>query len=146
MRYFPLRREYQVAYMLVGLIFLGVSVPFWLAWNTLPEGDSRAFLYLARNVTVVILGVLLVLRPWRSRLGIDDARISHADGFLPARVIPLDSIRGVYSNKGKRMIVYLGSGRRVFIEYTFEGLDDFLALLSQRNIPILDRPLRRGRA
>lgn len=91
------------------------------------------------------LGVLLVSRPWRSKLGVDGEYISYADGILPSRRIALAGIRSIYSNKGKRMILYLTNGRRVFVEHTFEGLDEFLARIAESNIPVLDKPLKRTR-
>ncbi|MDR2054602.1 MAG: hypothetical protein LBQ10_01835 [Desulfovibrio sp.] len=145
MQYFPLRREYQVAYIIIGLIFLCVSAQFWIAWLALPADDSWTFLYFVRNATVTVLGILLVLRPWRSKLGLDGKYISYADGILPSRRIALAGIRSVYSNKGKRMILYLTTGRRIFVEHTFEGLDEFLVRIAESNIPVLDKPLKGAR-
>lgn len=143
MRFFPLRREFQVAYVALGCVFLGVALYLWKGWMASPAGHDRVFWDLLCNAVIVVLGIMLLLRPWRSRFGLDEESIYYADGFLPCRRIVLRDIHAVYSNGDKRMILYGTSGKRVFIDYTFERLEEFLAHLKAEGIIILDSPLKR---
>jgi hypothetical protein len=142
MDYFPLRREFQIAYLLVGAVFLGVSASLWLEGIPSEEG-FWTFLHVARNLTVSVLGILLILRPLRSRVGIDARTLLFADGIMPERRIALERIAAIYSDRDRRMIVYLGTGQRVFIDYNFTRIDELLARLATKGILVLDRPLKK---
>ena len=58
------------------------------------------------------------------------------DSYGPARRIPVGDITRVDVLGGRRLAIFLKNGRRVNLEFLFEGREIFLAELRSRGIPV----------
>lgn len=139
MKSYKLRKPFQWAYVIIGLIFLGVASYLWLYdAQKVQMRPERATMYLITDIAVTILGFLIVLRPWRCKLVISETALLYYDGIMPRRRYIWDEIIAVYSKRQRRMILFLHNGQQVFLDYNFSDIDGFLLDIKAHNIRILD--------
>lgn len=136
---YSMNSVFRVAYVLIGLVLIGVTAFLWMAggWH-LPVGDPMRTVYIAAAAAVAALGALLVLRPFRACIRLeDDGRLFYADGWLPGRHYPISRLTRVVSQNGRRAILVFEDGRTVGIEFFFDGLQSFLAEMRTRGVEVV---------
>ena len=135
---YRMNRSLSASYRLAGVVFLAAAVLLWVCSGLeLTGDDSLQLLCRIGAVVVAVQGVVSLLRPTRARVRLeDDATLVCCEGYGPARRISMGNIARVDLLGGRRMAIFLKNGRRVNLEFLFEGREIFLAELRSRGIPV----------
>ena len=141
---YRMNRSLSTSYRLAGAVFVAAAVLLWVCSALeLTGDDSLRLLCRIGAVVVAVLGAASLLRPARARVRLeDDDTPLCCGGYGPARRIPMGDIARVDLLGGRRMAIFLKNGRRVNLEFLFEGREIFLAELRSRGIPA-ETPARR---
>ena len=130
---YAMERSYRVGYLATGIVFLAAAVYLWAA-----GGRAKTDLFVA--LAVAILGALLVLRPFRACMKVeDDGCLYYCDGYLPGRRFPIADIQQVWVRKGRKLTLRLKNGTIVNLDYPYVGWESFLAELRTRGVEIGDK-------
>ena len=126
----PLRFFYQHVGEIALGVYVATAVLCFLA-------DAWWFYHWKIKKPLAVLGAASLLRPARARVRLeDDDTLLCCEGYGPARRIPMGDIARVDLLGGRRMAIFLKNGRRVNLEFLFEGREIFLAELRSRGIPV----------
>lgn len=141
---YRMNRSLRTSYQLAGVVFLAAAVLLWVCSALeLMGADSLRLMCRIGAVVVAVLGVVSLLRPARACVRLeDDDTLRCCDGYGPAKRIAAGDITRVDLLGGRRMAIYLKSGRRVNLEFLFERREIFLAELRSRGIPV-ETPAKR---
>lgn len=145
-REFAMLKSSKVANLLIGAVFFGLGV-IWLQ-EDLANMQSRGMTRLLVNLCLMALGALTLARPFFSRLAVSPTEIIVKDGYMPTHRYPFSEIMGAAYNRRKNKITLaLRNQKQAFIEFTYEGFDEFIDVLKQHNIPIQepDQPFPSGK-
>ena len=141
---YRMNRSLRTSYLLAGAVFVAAAVLLWVCSALeLTGDDSLRLLCRIGAVVVAVLWAASLLRPARARVRLeDDDTLLCCEGYGPARRIPMGDIARVDLLGGRRMAIFLKNGRRVNLEFLFEGREIFLAELRSRGIPAETPPRR----
>ena len=125
----------KVANVIIGAAFFGLGV-IWLR-EDLANTQNGGMTRLLVNLCVMALGALTLARPFFSKLAVNAVEIIVKDGYMPTHRYPFSEITGAaYNRRRNKITLAFRNNKRAFIEYTYEGFDEFIAILRQHNIPI----------
>ena len=135
---YRMNRSLSTSYRLAGVVFLVAAVLLWVySGLELMGDDSLRLLCRIGAVVVAVLAVVSLLRPARACVRLeDDDTLRCCDGYGPAKRVATGDIARVDLLGGRRMALYLKNGKRINLEFLFEGREIFLAELRSRGIPV----------
>jgi len=128
---FPQKKDYILKDIICGITILLLTIIIKINnYDMYYTGKKRVYFY----VLALTAALILLIKPFRSKLSIIDDSIVFTDGFMPLRRIPFQVISYLEYKNHLRIIIHLPRNKKVIIRYSYENFDGFLDILKEKGV------------